>query len=90
MSQPVDPRAEREINEAKGIMALVILTTMLFAVSQAFDWYALTIRDGMFSEMAQSIFDHFIVPFELLGFLLLAALIGALYLAHREGVHRRG
>lgn len=84
-----DPRAERETKEAKGIMVLVILATMLFAITQAFDWYTPTVREGFFSEMAQAMFSTFIVPFEVLGFLLLAALVGALYIAHKE-VARRG
>ena len=88
-SDPIDPRTEKETREAKGIMVLVILATMLFAITQSHDWYTLTIRDGMFSDMAQALFSQFIVAFEVLGFLLLAALVGALYLAHRE-VRRHG
>lgn len=84
-----EQRAEREQKEAKGIMVLVIVATMLFAVVESLDWYTGVEPLDAFSEMAQMLFGTFIVPFEALGFLLLAALLGALYIATREA-NRRG
>lgn len=81
-------RAEREQKEAKGIMVLVIVATMLFAVSESLGWYASVQSLDAFSEMARMLFGEFIVPFEALGFLLLAALLGALYVATREAARR--
>lgn len=83
-----DPRAERETKEAKGIMVLVILAVMLFAVVGSLDWYENAERADLFGGMAQDMFTLHLIPFEMLGFLLLAALIGALYIANKEGTRR--
>lgn len=84
----LEKRAEREQKEAKGIMVLVILATMLFAIAGSVAWYQPLEPLVAFSEMSQMLFGEFIVPFEILGFLLLAALLGALYYAQREAVRR--
>lgn len=83
-----DPRAERETKEAKAIMVLVIAATMLFGVADSLEWYTPVGSLDHFELMAHALFTEFIVPFEVLGFLLLAALIGALYLASREASRR--
>lgn len=83
-----DLRAERESKEAKGIMVLVLLATMLFAISEALGWYTALQPFSAFSEMSYALFTTFIVPFEVLGFLLLAALIGGLYIAQKEEKRR--
>ncbi len=87
-ADPRDLRAERETKEAKAIMVLVVLATMLFAIADGLGWHVPISQLDHFSEMSQELFTTFIVPFEVLGFLLLAALIGALYIANKE-VRRR-
>lgn len=85
---PADPPEEsgsRETREAKAIMVLVVLAMILFAVAESLAWHTAAGRLDAFSEMARAIFTTYIIPFEALGFLLLAALLGALYLATREG-----
>lgn len=82
---PSDRTATRETREAKTIMVLVVLAMILFAVAESLAWHTAISRLDAFSEMARAIFTTYIVPFEVLGFLLLAALLGALYLATREG-----
>jgi NADH:ubiquinone oxidoreductase subunit 6 (subunit J) len=80
-----ESRIEREQKEAKGIMVLVILATMLFAIAAVVDWHEAVAPFEAFSEMAHMLFGIYIVPFEVLGFLLLAALLGALYMVTQEG-----
>lgn len=84
---PEEPPAEtpRETKEAKTIMVLVVLAMLLFAIAESIQWYTMAERLDAFSEMARLIFTIYIIPFEMLGFLLLAALLGALFIAMREG-----
>jgi NADH:ubiquinone oxidoreductase subunit 6 (subunit J) len=81
-----DGPADPETRWAKGIMVLLVYALMLFAAAGSLAWYADIARLDGFSEMARRVFTTYIVPFEVLGFLLLAALLGALYLAAREGM----
>jgi NADH:ubiquinone oxidoreductase subunit 6 (subunit J) len=86
--QNAPDEAPRETREAKAIMALVVLAMMLFAIAESLAWHTTASRLDAFSEMARAVFTTYIVPFEILGFLLLAALLGALYIATREGYER--
>ena len=81
----VPPETPRETKEAKAIMVLVVLAMLLFAVAESLAWHTAARRLDAFSEMARAVFTTYIVPFEMLGFLLLAALLGALFIATREG-----
>jgi NADH:ubiquinone oxidoreductase subunit 6 (subunit J) len=73
---------------AKAIIDLLNYALLLFDAAGTLAWHTGIVRIDQFREMARGIFTTYIVPFELLGFLLLAALLGALYLAAREGAHR--
>ncbi len=83
-----DPRLERDLREAKAFLVLVVAFMLLLTVSQSLGWHVAVQPFEEFSAVARAMFTEFIVPFEILGFLLLAALIGSLYIAHKE-VRRR-
>ena len=88
MSDGGDPRAERDVRQAKGVFVVAILGVILVAVVQTVPWFTPQASLDAFSEMTHLLFEDYIVPFEVLGFLLLAALIGALFLASREATRR--
>ena len=84
MSDELDPRTARELREMKAILVLIVLFVVLDSAAEALDWHVGVTPLDAFPAMTHMLFGDFIVPFEVLGFLLLAALMGALYYAHRE------
>ncbi len=76
-------------NQHRGVAALValaILAGLVFLIQDAFPWDGPRIDPGEGSPISVglSIFSHFVLPFEVVSFLLLAALIGAIVLSRRD------
>ncbi|MBA2373796.1 MAG: NADH-quinone oxidoreductase subunit J [Chloroflexi bacterium] len=69
---------------AGGIAAILLAVVIALAVS-ATDWLEVAerIRVGT-SDMARILFDRFVLPFEVVSVLLLAAVVGGVFLAKRE------
>jgi NADH-quinone oxidoreductase subunit J len=76
-------------NQRRGVAFLVglaILAGLVFMIQDAFPWDEQRIEPGTgsASEVGLSIFADFVLPFEVVSFLLLAALIGAIVLSRRD------
>jgi NADH-quinone oxidoreductase subunit J len=69
---------------AGGIAAILLAVVIALAVS-ATDWAEVTerIRVGT-AAMSRILFDQFVLPFEVVSVLLLAAVVGGVFLAKRE------
>ena len=66
-------------------IAVIVLAIILALVISATDWGAATERIRVATTaMARILFDQFVLPFEVVSVLLLAAVIGGIYLAKRE------
>ena len=76
-------------NQSRGLALLVsaaILAGLVYLIQGAFDWDAPRIDpvEGTTAAVGESIFSRFILPFEVVSFLLLAALIGAIVLSRKD------
>jgi NADH-quinone oxidoreductase subunit J len=76
-------------NQRRGVAFLVglaILAGLVYLIQGAFDWDAAPIDplEGSVAAVGSSIFSRFVLPFEVISFLLLAALIGAIVLSRKE------
>ncbi|HET9249939.1 MAG TPA: NADH-quinone oxidoreductase subunit J, partial [Actinomycetota bacterium] len=76
-------------NQRRGVaflVALAILAGLVVLIQGAFDWDAARIDppEGSVASVGTSIFSRFVLPFEVISFLLLAALIGAIVLSRKE------
>jgi len=76
-------------NQRRGValgVAAAILAGLAYLLLGAFGWDAprLEPATGAASAVGASIFARFVLPFEVVSFLLLAALIGAIVLARRD------
>ena len=76
-------------NQRRGVAALIglgILAGLVFLIQDAFAWNAPKIQPsgGSTGQVGESIFRSFVLPFEVVSFLLLAALIGAIVLSRRD------
>lgn len=76
-------------NQRRGVavlVALVILAGLVFLIQDAFSWDGPKIEPGQGGAAAvgESIFSRYVLPFEAVSFLLLAALIGAIVLSRRD------
>jgi len=68
-----------------GIAAVILAIIIALAVS-ATDWGAVAERLSTATDaMAKLLFDQYVLPFEVISVLLLAAVIGGIFLAKREG-----
>ena len=66
-------------------IASVVLAIILALVVSATDWGAATARvETVTADMARVLFHDFVLPFEVVSVLLLAAVIGGIYLAKRD------
>ena len=67
-------------------IAAVVLAVVLALVVVATDWGGVSRRmESVTSDIARTLFRDFVLPFEIVSVLLLAAVIGGIYLAKREG-----
>ena len=76
-------------NQRRGLAVLVglaILAGLVFLIQDAFDWDTtkITPSGGAPQAVGESIFQRFVLPFEVVSFLLLAALIGAIVLSRKD------
>lgn len=69
---------------AKSVMVLVLFAVIAFAVAETVPWYRPVGGGEDPDGVAEAIFERYVVAFEVLGVLLTAALLGAMYLAIRE------
>ena len=75
-------------NQQRGlalVVAVAILAGLIFLFRDAYSW-STSFRPPPTStaQVGESIFRHFVLPFEAVSFLLLAALIGAVVLARKD------
>src|SRR5450759_2294148 len=67
-------------------IASIVLAVMIALTASATDWGAVTKRIATGTDaLARLLFTTYILPFEVVSVLLLAAVIGGIYLAKREG-----
>ena len=76
-------------NQRRGValaVAVAILAGLAYVIRDAFEWTAGPIEpvDGTAGSVGASIFSRFVLPFEAVSFLLLAALIGAIVLSRKD------
>ena len=76
-------------NQQRGIAFLIglgVLAGLIFLIQGAFSWSEPRLRPsvGTTGELGQSLFRQWVLPFEAVSFLLLAALIGAVVLSRRD------
>ena len=76
-------------NQRRGLAALVglgILAGLVYLIQGAFSWDGTRIEPsgGSAAAVGESIFRRFVLPFEVISFLLLAALIGAIVLSRKD------
>jgi NADH:ubiquinone oxidoreductase subunit 6 (subunit J) len=70
---------------AKGLLCLVLLTGLMTSVLWNPNFRRDTPRQETFEGLAGGLFGNWVFAFELLSLLLLAALIGALFLSQKLG-----
>ena len=76
-------------NQRRGVaflVAVAILAGLVYLIQGAFDWDAPRIDplEGSVASVGTSLFSRFVLPFEVISLLLLAALIGAIVLSRKE------
>jgi NADH-quinone oxidoreductase subunit J len=76
-------------NQRRGVsflIGLAILAGLVFMIQEAFPWDDPKIDpgSGAASAVGLSIFSDYVLPFEVVSFLLLAALIGAIVLSRKD------
>ena len=82
-----DPEVDNEPSQRVlgGLVAAILLTVMGYAIYDSYDQVALPEeRVQTVAQVSDSIFSTYLVPFEAISVLLLAALIGAIVLARRD------
>lgn len=74
-------------NQQRGVAALVALGVAVglgFLIWEAFGDVRIEISTTRVAGIGEQLFSRFVLPFEVVSFLLLAALVGAIMLARRE------
>jgi NADH-quinone oxidoreductase subunit J len=76
-------------NQQRGVAAVVgigILAGLVFLIQDAFsgDRYRFAPPPTATQQVGESVFRHYVLPFEAISFVLLAALIGAVVLARKD------
>jgi NADH-quinone oxidoreductase subunit J len=76
-------------NQSRGLAALVglaILAGLVFLIQNAFSWSdpKVELAQGTSGLIGESIFRTYVLPFEAVSFVLLAALIGAIVLSRKD------
>lgn len=67
-----------------AIVALGVLAGLVVLVSEAFGGSTIELRTTTTADVGMNLFRSYVLPFEVVSFLLLAALVGAIALARRE------
>jgi len=76
-------------NQRRGVafvIGLAVFGGLFYLLQDAFPWEASEVEpfQGTASSVGTSIFRDFVLPFEAISFLLLAALIGAIVLSRKD------
>lgn len=74
-------------NQQRGIAALVgagILAGLGFLIQDAFSGQEIELAPSFTARIGEELFSTYVLPFEVVSFLLLAALIGAIVLARKD------
>lgn len=74
-------------NQQRGIAALVgagILAGLAFLIQDAFSGQQIELAPSLTASIGNELFSTYVLPFEVVSFLLLAALIGAIVLARKD------
>ena len=74
-------------NQQRGLSAIValgVLVGLVFLIQDAFGGQEIVLTPSRTAETGMSLFSNFVLPFEVVSFVLLAALIGAVALSRRE------
>jgi NADH-quinone oxidoreductase subunit J len=76
-------------NRNRGVAVLVglaILAGLVFLIQEAFAWNdpKVELAHGSTGAIGESIFSSYVLPFEAVSFILLAALIGAIVLSRKD------
>jgi NADH-quinone oxidoreductase subunit J len=74
-------------NQQRGVAALVgvgILAGLALLIQDAFSGQEIELTPSFTAEIGIELFSTFVLPFEVVSFLLLAALIGAIVLARKD------
>ncbi|HEV2906721.1 MAG TPA: NADH-quinone oxidoreductase subunit J [Actinomycetota bacterium] len=74
-------------NQQRGIAALVgagILAGLGFLIQDAFSGQEIELAPSFTAQIGEELFSTYVLPFEVVSFLLLAALIGAIVLARKD------
>jgi NADH-quinone oxidoreductase subunit J len=80
-------------NQQRGIAALVgvgVLAGLAFLIQDAFDGQRITLQPTRTAQVGAALFRDFVLPFEVVSVLLLAALIGAIVIARKEEAPEAG
>jgi NADH:ubiquinone oxidoreductase subunit 6 (subunit J) len=80
-------------NQQRGIAALVglgVLAGLAFLIQDAFEGVRITLQPTRTAQVGTAIFRDFVLPFEIVSVLLLAALIGAIVIARKEEAPEAG
>ena len=74
-----------QTQRAPATVAAIVLAVLIGVAVTATDWHevATRVRIGA-DEVARVLFDQYVLPFEVVGVLLLAAVIGGVFIAKRE------
>jgi NADH-quinone oxidoreductase subunit J len=67
-----------------AIVSLAILAGLSILIWDTFGETEITLAESRTAGVGQNLFESFVLPFEVVSFLLLAALVGAIVLARRE------
>jgi NADH-quinone oxidoreductase subunit J len=84
------PIGREALDNQQRVVALLIglgfLAGLVFLIQAAFSWNGPKLRPsvGTTAELGHSLFRQWVLPFEAVSFLLLAALIGAVVLSRRD------
>jgi NADH:ubiquinone oxidoreductase subunit 6 (subunit J) len=72
-------------------IAAIVLAVVIALAATATDWGAATSRVRLATDaLARLLFDRYTLPFEVVSVLLLAAVVGGVFLAKREGPRKEG
>jgi NADH-quinone oxidoreductase subunit J len=74
-------------NQQRGIAALVgvgILAGLGFLIQDAFSGQQIELKPSFTASVGNELFSTFVLPFEVVSFVLLAALVGAIVLARKD------
>jgi NADH-quinone oxidoreductase subunit J len=75
----------RDVRLPAALLSVVLFTVMAWAVWDAFGMIMIEPFDPTSTaDLANILFDRFVIPFEVVSFVLLAALIGGITLARRD------